>query len=162
MARTETKIYLGSSSIRLDELNRQIARAERAGDDAAPTSGPRRVGQGSDLAKVKEEFGALQARADEAGDFIVVRPLGDGEWDDLVDEHPPREEQRYADSDEALGLNAKTGRRALIFAALVEPALATRAEFDAWVERKELTRGEIEGIALVVWQITNRAPFAPK
>lgn len=161
MARTETKIYLGASSIRLDELHRQIARAEQA-TDAPPTSGPRRVGQGSDLAALKEEFATLAAEADEAGDFIVVRPLRDDEWDDLCDAHPPRTEAPHADNDEALGFNARTGRRPFIFAALVEPALSTQAEFDAWVERKELTRGELEGIALQVWQLTNRAPFAPK
>lgn len=161
MARTETKIYLGATSIRLDELNRAIARAEQTGE-APVSSGARRVGEASDLTKMREEFAALTAEADEAGDYIVVRPLRDDEWDDLIDEHPPREEKRYADTDEALGFNAKTGRRALIFAALVEPALATRAEFDAWVERKELTRGELEGVALQVWQLTNRAPFAPK
>lgn len=162
MARTETKIYLGATSIRLDELHRQIARAKQAGPEIGTTDGPRRVGQGSDVAKAEEEFDALSAEADEAGDFIVVRPLRDDEWDDLCDSHPPREEKRYADTDDALGFNAKTGRRALIFAALVEPTLATRAEFDSWVERKELTRGELEGVALQVWQLTNRAPFAPK
>lgn len=160
MARTETKIYLGSTSIRLDELNDSIRRAERA--ESAPSSGARRVGEASDVTKMREEFDALRDEADEAGDFIVVRPLRDDEWDDLCDEHPPREEKRHADTDEALGFNAKTGRRALIFAALVEPTLATRSEFDSWVERKELTRGELEGVALQVWQLTNRTPFAPK
>lgn len=160
MARTETKIYLGSASIRLDELNRTIAQTERA--EGQSSSGARRVGEASDVTKMREEFQALCAEADEAGDFIVVRPLRDDEWDDLCDEHPPREEKRHADSDEALGFNAKTGRRALIFAALVEPTLATRSEFDSWVERKELTRGELEGVALQVWQLTNRTPFAPK
>jgi len=160
MARTETKIYFGAASIRLDELNRSIARAEQQGD--APASGARRVGEASDVTKMREEFNTLCAESDAAGDFIVVRPLRDDEWDDLCDEHPPREEKRHADSDEALGFNAKTGRRPLILAALVEPEIATRAEFDAWVERKKLTRGEIEGIALQVWQLTNRAPFAPK
>jgi len=161
MARTETKIYLGSTSIRLDELHRQIARAEQGGD--APTSsGARRVGEASGVAKMREEFDALATEADEAGDFIVIRPLRDDEWDDLCDAHPPREEKRYADTDDTLGFNAKTGRRALIFAALVEPTLATRAEFDQWVERKELTRGELESVALQVWHLTNRAPFAPK
>lgn len=160
MARTETKIYLGAASIRLDELNRSIARAEQQGD--APASGARRVGEASDLAKMREEFASLAVEADEAGDYIVVRPLRDDEWDDLCDEHPPRDDKRYAESDDALGFNARTGRRALIFAALVEPEIATRSEFDAWVERKELTRGELEGIALQVWQLTNRSPFAPK
>jgi len=160
MARSETKIYLGDASIRLSELHQKISRAERA--DEAPTAGPRRVGQSSDLTKDREEFAALAAEADEAGDFIVIRPLSDSEWDDILDEHPPRTEEPHASTDEALGFNARTGRRALIFAALVEPALSTRAEFDAWVERKELTRGELEGIALQVWQLTNRAPFAPK
>ena len=161
MARSETKIYLGATSIRLDELNRTIARAEQAGESGA-SGGARRVGEASDLTKLREEFAALTAEADQAGDYIVVRPLRDDEWDDLCDEHPPREEKRYADTDDALGFNARTGRRALIFAALVEPEIATRTEFDAWVERKELTRGELEGIALQVWQLTNRSPFAPK
>ncbi len=160
MARTETKIYLGSASIRLDELNRTIAQAERS--EGAPASGARRVGEASDASKLREEFEQVRDEADAAGDFIVVRPLRDDEWDDLCDEHPPRDEKRHADSDEALGFNAKTGRRALIFAALVEPTLATRAEFDSWVEREELTRGELEGVALQVWQLTNRTPFAPK
>lgn len=160
MARTETKIYLGSASIRLDELNDRIARAERA--ESAPTSGARRVGEASDLTKLREEFDTLRAEADEAGDFIVVRPLGDDEWDILCDLHPPREEKRHAETDEALGFNAQTGRRPLIFMGLLEPALATRAEFDAWIAKKELTRGELEGVALQVWQLTNRVPFAPK
>jgi hypothetical protein len=160
MARTETKIYLGAASIRLDELHRTIAQAERS--EGAPTSGARRVGEASDVSKLREEFDTLRAEADEAGDYIVVRPLRDDEWDDLCDEHPPREEKRHADTDEALGFNARTGRRALIHAALVEPILATRKEFDSWVERKELTRGELEGVALQVWQLTNRTPFAPK
>ena len=160
MARTEMKIYLGSTSIRLDELNDNILRAERA--ESAPASGARRVGEASVVSKMREEFDALSAEADEAGDFIVVRPLGDDEWDAICDLHPPREEKRHADSDEALGFNAQTGRRPLILAATVEPALATRAEFDAWVAKKELTRGELEYLALKVWQLTNRAPFSPK
>lgn len=162
MARTETKIYLGAASIRLDDLHRQIERAEQRGDEGVVSSGARRVGEASDLTKMREEFDSLCAEADEAGDYIVVRPLRDDEWDDLCDEHPPREEKRHADTDEALGFNAKTGRRPLIFAALVEPNLASRADFDSWVERKELTRGEVESIALKVWQLTNRQPFAPK
>lgn len=160
MARTETKIYLGSASIELDELARKIARAEQQPE--AATSSARRGGESSDLTKMRAEFTQLCAETDEAGDFIVVRPLRDDEWDDLCDEHPPRDEKRHAETDEALGFNAKTGRRALIFAALVEPTLATRSEFDGWVERKELTRGELEGVALKVWQLTNRTPFSPK
>lgn len=160
MARTETKIYLGSASIALDELARKIARAEQQPEVAS--SSARRSGESSDLGKMREEFDTLRAQADADGDFIVVRPLRDDEWDDLCDEHPPRDEKRFAETDETLGFNAKTGRRALIFAALVEPSLAARSEFDSWVERKELTRGELEGVALQVWQLTNRTPFAPK
>ena len=149
MARTETHfIWTGDYAGRLAQLK---AAADAAKDDRTPLTG----GEEHPYDALAAEYEALKAEADAAGLRLVLRGLRDDEWDALVDAHPPRTDEPFAENDKAFGLNERTSLRPLIFAGLVEPKLETRSRFDDWVAEQDLSRGDLSTIALKVWALTN-------
>jgi hypothetical protein len=176
MARTKTLILLnGDYSDRLDDLWRQAVaieererdrQSEQREDNKGGTR--RRLGaapqaEAAEYERISGEYDNLKAEAEAAGTHVTLRALRDDEWDELVEAHPARGDDDPAyDSDKALGFNEKTGRRALVQAGLVAPAFESRAKFDTWVRERELSRGDVETMALAVWNLTNRSVMDPK
>ncbi len=149
MARTETHfIWVGDYAGRLAQLQ---AAADAAKDDATPLLG----GEEHPYDVLARDYATLLEEAEAAGLRIVVRGLRDDEWDDLVDAHPPRTDEQFADGDKTLGFNERTGLRPLILAGLVEPAIDTRSRFDDWIAEHGLSRGDIKAVAFKVWALTN-------
>ena len=148
MRTEEHFIWTGDYATRLARLR---AAAEAAREDKTPLIN----GEAHPYDEIAEEYEALKAEADGNGLRLVLRGLRDDEWDALVDEFPPRTDEAHAESDKAWGLNERTSLRPLVYAGLVEPRLASRAEFDAWVVEQGLTRGDLHGAAIKVWSMTN-------
>ena len=112
---------------------------------------------------LREQYEALRSEADANGHRLVLRGLRDDEWDDLVEAHPPRTDDKGAEEDKGLGFNKKTGLRALVFATIVEPEFPTRTRFDDWIAETGLTRGELTTIAAKSLRLTNGSgPVDPK
>jgi len=148
VARTEEHfIWTDDYAARLNNLEHQ---ARAAKEDSTPLLG----GEADPLLEIAEQYEALKAEADAAGLRVVLRGLRDDEWDELIETHPPRTEDQF-ESDKKLGFNEKTGTRALVHAALVEPKFDSRSRFDDWIREHNLTRGDVAALGAKAWALTN-------
>lgn len=158
MARTTTHfVWTDDYADRLAVLRAQIeALSDRDSETAF-------LAEGSERSKLVEQYDELKEEAQEKGIRMVLRGLSDDEWDELVEKHPPRTDEANLENDKELGFNERTGMRALIYAALVEPSFDSRAKFDAWVTEKGFTRGDLIVAALKAGNLTNGVgPMDPK
>lgn len=117
---------------------------------------------------LKAEYNALkdEAHADAAakGRIVTLRALGRKQWRPLKEAHPPRAgegvDEDTAKGDRLAGVNTDTVEDDLVFASVISPEFADRAEFDAWSE--DLSVGEWTTLVRDAWRLVNVAQFDPK
>lgn len=149
MGRTaEHYIWTGDYADRLDAI-------EAAHKAALADRTPLTAGEQHPAEQLAEEYEQLKGEADNAGLRVMLRGLRDDEWDELVDAHPPRTEEPWAEQDKSLGFDEQSGLRDFVRAGLLSPKHETRSAFDAWIVEHDLGRGDLKMIAAKVWRMTN-------
>ena len=162
MSRTSTIMLLtGDYADRLNALYAEAMRLERSEDTETLLNG-----EVSAYERVREQYEALKAEAEEQGVKVVLRSLGRRAWRDLKVKHPPRlkgaegvDDERAA-ADRAAGVNVDTVEDDLVYASLIEPEFSSRAAFDEWAD--DLAEGDFKTIVLRAWSLVNVAAVDPK
>lgn len=109
-------LYVGNYQ---NELNTLLEEAMAAQRDEESGVSPQRQGTRSKAIALARKYDALLAEANEAAINVEIHEISNTEWQQLADEHPPREGDA---ADKKLGMNAKTFPRALLVASLGKPA----------------------------------------
>lgn len=136
-----------------DDLD-QLGALHHAAQQLKPTEGTTVLEQG-EYAAAAEAYDTLYEAAKARAVPIELKPLGRKAWQQMVREHPPRDDD---DRDQAVGINEDTFREPLLMASIAGPAMsdAERMEF-----LDSLTFAQFD----VLYQeafAANRTIFAPK
>lgn len=119
------RMAMGTSGLDLEEAAKVVALVDAAID--------------AELAPLRSAVDDALAALDAATRWFTFRSLGRRRWRELLDEHPPREEdheQAKALGSEKAGWNGDTLPRALLAAAgdITEPEVADIFDGDAWTD----------------------------
>lgn len=144
---TTVTLYQGDDLDRLNDLR-------RAADALKPGPNSTGVENGQHVA-AEQEYTDFHAEATERAVAIELKPLGRKAWQQLVLEHPPRED---SDGDRAVGLNESTFSEPLVMASIVSPEMSD-AEKQEFLD--SLTFGQFDTLYQDAFTI-NRVVYAPK
>lgn len=147
----------GALNARWEDLGRQLAQLlERTAGDPLPEA---KLGDaGGDVQRrvaLTEEMEALRQQMAAASYTFLLRALPRRAFRDLLDAHPPRPEiAREA------AFNAATFPPALIRKCLIEPAVATDAQFDELLDK--ITEGQVGELFDAAWLANQGGSEVPK
>ncbi len=150
-------------------LNAALA-AFTAAEQDEQKNGPGQLlgGEKSPAEELADEYNALKAEAHadaaEKRRIVTLRALGRKQWRPLKEAHPPRAgegvDEDMAKGDRLAGVNTDSVEDDLVFASVIEPQFASRAEFDEWAD--DLSEGEWNTLVRDAWRLVNVAQFDPK
>jgi hypothetical protein len=186
---TATLLLLGGDyGAQLDRLYEAIEDAERAAERRADGDGiPQTMMETDDTVEaLTRDYKALKDEAEQdardARREVKMLAIGRGQWRDLKEKYPPRDEGTEDElrGDRSYGINADAAEDAVVHATITEPAAVACAgdmrvksescsptnpcshlnAFDEWAD--ELSPGEWGMVVRAVWALAVGARFDPK
>lgn len=156
----------GDYPTRLNEAWAAFEAADR--DEQKNGRPPLLAGQPSPAEELAAEYRALKAEADadaaEKRRVVTLKAIGRRQWRPLRESHPPRAgegvDEEVARGDRLAGVNTDAIEDGLVYASVISPEFATRAEFDAWAD--DLSEGEWQTLVRDAWNLVNVAQYDPK
>lgn len=140
-------LHQGDDLDRLAELN--------AAANQAKANGPTTLTESGDYTAAALAHDSFRAEADERAVTVEMKPLPRKEYQALLVQHPPRDDDP---GDAVIGANAETFAEALLMKSITSPAMSD-TERQAFLD--SLTAGQFATLADEVL-VVNRVVFAPK
>jgi hypothetical protein len=139
----------------LSELEADLSR-EKSSLTTMRNENPRREAALQTVADLEQKVSEKRAEMREASIKFVFRALSQRRYEELLQEHPPTEEQQaeFKASGDSLPFNPETFPRALIVECCVEPD-TDKAELEEWLRGDDWNQAEIMSLFMAATEVNS-------